>query len=208
MNILEWLKKHGYWYTWNFKIGTRKPDLIAFNDNEIMVFEFKKSITELSHALGQCLSYRKKSNKSFIVLNSGEVERLSSSSLELFKKYGVGLISVNETVKIIVDSNFSRFTDKRLLKKLKDKGIDSTTLSVPKASGEELKQKIIDLLKEHPEGLHILGIAQLVGAHRHTVTKYIHELLGAGVVYQREIGTVKICYLHNKFPKKDGGGRE
>ncbi len=46
-----------------------------------------------------------------------------------------------------------------------------------------------------------LGTLKLVGAHRHTVTKYIHELLGAGVIYQREIGTVKICYLTSEFAK-------
>ena len=64
-----------------------------------------------------------------------------------------------------------------------------------------IKEKIIYVLKEHPEGLHILGLTPFVGAHRHTVTKYIHELMGAGVIYQREIGTVKLCYLSPKFGK-------
>ena len=63
----------------------------------------------------------------------------------------------------------------------------------------QLKEKIIKILSEHPEGLHIMGLTPLVGAHRHTVTKYIHELIGAGIIYQREIGTVKICYLSSKF---------
>lgn len=63
----------------------------------------------------------------------------------------------------------------------------------------QIKEKIIKVLREHPEGLHIMGITPLVGAHRHTVTKYIHELIGAGVIYQREFGTVKICYLKKRL---------
>lgn len=65
----------------------------------------------------------------------------------------------------------------------------------PMNDENHVKSKIKKVLLDHPEGLHILGIAKLVGVHRHTVTKYIHELIGAGVIYQREIGTVKICYL-------------
>lgn len=69
----------------------------------------------------------------------------------------------------------------------------------------QIKEKIEKVLFEHPEGLHILGIARLVGAHRHTVTKYIHELMGAEIIYQREIGTIKICYLSEKFVKSVKG---
>ena len=66
-----------------------------------------------------------------------------------------------------------------------------------------VKERIKKVLGKHPEGLHILGIARLVGAHRHTVTKYIHELMGAGAIYQRDFGTIKICYL-SKNPQRKG----
>ncbi len=61
-----------------------------------------------------------------------------------------------------------------------------------------VKDRIKKVLLEHPEGLHILGIARLLGVHRHTVTKYIHELMGAGTIYQRDLGTIKLCYLSNR----------
>lgn len=64
-----------------------------------------------------------------------------------------------------------------------------------------IKEKIKHVLLKHPEGVHLLGLAELVGAHRHTVTKYVHELIGAGIVCQKEIGTVKICYLSPEFAK-------
>lgn len=71
--------------------------------------------------------------------------------------------------------------------------------------GNRIKERIKKVLLKHPEGLHILGIARLVGAHRHTVTKYIHELIGAGVIYQRDFGTIKICYLSRPSKKATRG---
>jgi DNA-binding IclR family transcriptional regulator len=63
------------------------------------------------------------------------------------------------------------------------------------------KEKIEKILLDHPEGLSILEIADHVGVHRHTVTKYIHELIGAGIIHQRDLGTVKLHYLAFSFGK-------
>jgi len=65
------------------------------------------------------------------------------------------------------------------------------------------KERIKEALSEYPEGLSIAEISKVVGVHRHTVTKYIHELIGAGVIYQRDLGTVKLHYLSKKFPEKE-----
>jgi DNA-binding IclR family transcriptional regulator len=63
-----------------------------------------------------------------------------------------------------------------------------------------VKERIIEALREHPEGLTRVEIAKIIGSHRHTVTKYIYELVGKKLVYQREVGTAKLCYL--KVDKK------
>jgi len=65
------------------------------------------------------------------------------------------------------------------------------------------KERIEEALSKHPEGLSIAEISRLIGAHRHTITKYIHELIGAGVIYQRDLGTVKLHYISKKFPEKE-----
>ena len=57
------------------------------------------------------------------------------------------------------------------------------------------KERIIDVLKKHPEGLTMIEISKLIGSLRHTITKYIYQLIGEGLIYQREIGTAKLCYL-------------
>lgn len=65
----------------------------------------------------------------------------------------------------------------------------------------QVRENVIKLLQKHPEGLHILDIARLIGSHRHTVTKYIYELTGAETIRIREIGTAKLCFLNERFIK-------
>jgi transposase len=66
-------------------------------------------------------------------------------------------------------------------------------------SKEDPRKLIIELLKIHPEGLTIASISKIIGLHRHTCTKYIHELIGAGAIIQRNVGVAKLCYLENKI---------
>ncbi|MFH0929622.1 MAG: hypothetical protein V1818_04735 [Candidatus Aenigmatarchaeota archaeon] len=59
-------------------------------------------------------------------------------------------------------------------------------------------KSIIEALRMNPEGLTLLSLASVTGLHRHTCTKYINELLKADVVYQRDVGVAKLCYLKKK----------
>src|SRR4030042_3647177 len=70
-------------------------------------------------------------------------------------------------------------------------------------SAQDPKKLIIDTLRKHNKGLTILTISKLTGIHRHTAAKYIHELLGAGVLYQREIGPAKLCYVKIKNDEEE-----
>jgi DNA-binding IclR family transcriptional regulator len=62
-----------------------------------------------------------------------------------------------------------------------------------------IKEKILKLLFEHPEGLTFTQIAQEVGIHRHTIAKYVHELKGEGKISIRDLRTLKLCYLKKYF---------
>jgi DNA-binding IclR family transcriptional regulator len=61
------------------------------------------------------------------------------------------------------------------------------------------KTTIIDVLTKHPEGLTLQKVAKLSGMSRLTATKYVHELIGEGRIYQREVGMAKLCYLKDRF---------
>ena len=64
------------------------------------------------------------------------------------------------------------------------------------------KKLILEVLRKHPEGLTIVSIARMTGLHRHTSTKYIHELIGADMIRQRHVGAAKLCYLSKKVSKR------
>ena len=70
-----------------------------------------------------------------------------------------------------------------------------------KPSSEDPRGTIIAALRSHPEGLTFKDIASIVGHHRHTVTKYVYELIGAQVILERDIGAAKLCYLRESYGK-------
>ena len=66
---------------------------------------------------------------------------------------------------------------------------------------KEPKKIIINVLKKHPEGLTLQKISSLSNMSRLTATKYIHELMGGGIIYQRKVGVAKLCYLKERFAR-------
>ena len=57
------------------------------------------------------------------------------------------------------------------------------------------RERIIESLKRHPEGLTILNIAEDTGINRITISKYIFGLASEGLITQRRVGPAKLCYL-------------
>ncbi|MEM5835964.1 MAG: Hint domain-containing protein, partial [Candidatus Aenigmatarchaeota archaeon] len=69
---------------------------------------------------------------------------------------------------------------------------------------EDPREKIIETLRKHPEGLTIGSIAKLSGLHRHTSAKYVKELIRKKVVFERRIGSAKLCYLRKVSNQEEG----
>jgi Mn-dependent DtxR family transcriptional regulator len=65
-----------------------------------------------------------------------------------------------------------------------------------------IRERIIEILKKNTEGLTILDISRILGVNRGTVTKYIYELSGANLITHRKIGTAKLCFLAKKGGKR------
>ena len=58
-----------------------------------------------------------------------------------------------------------------------------------------MKEKIVNVLRQHPEGLTTQDISRLIGTHRHTATRYLAELKGAGIIHYRPVGSANLHYL-------------
>ena len=61
------------------------------------------------------------------------------------------------------------------------------------------KERIFEVIRRHPEGLTLQRISDLTKMSRITATKYVHELIGEGKVYQRRVGVAKLCYPTERF---------
>jgi predicted transcriptional regulator len=58
----------------------------------------------------------------------------------------------------------------------------------------KIKDRIIEVLRENPQGLNILDIARIVGMSRFTISKYVYCLTAEKLIMQREVGHAKMCY--------------
>ena len=67
--------------------------------------------------------------------------------------------------------------------------------------GEGIKAEMLRLLAEHPEWLTIQDIARHLDMHRQTATKYLYELVGAGLIKRRQVGPATLHYLVKKEVK-------
>ena len=68
-------------------------------------------------------------------------------------------------------------------------------------NGKDIKEEIIRILENHPEGLTIQALSKRIGVSRHTVTKYVFELKGSGVIYRRRVGSATLHYLKSLLLK-------
>jgi len=76
---------------------------------------------------------------------------------------------------------------------------------VTDTSNNHIREKILEILKVHPEGLTIESVSSQIGLHRQTVTKYLFWLDGANVIYRRRVGSATLHYLKEyvKLAKSD-----
>jgi len=61
------------------------------------------------------------------------------------------------------------------------------------------REKVIEILRDYPDGLTILNISKLIGVNRITVAKYIYGLSVEGLISQRKIGPAKLCFLKREI---------
>ena len=80
--------------------------------------------------------------------------------------------------------------------------IGERSITLKRSEAARPEDKILLILREHPEGLTISQIANEVGMHRHSVVKYIYELTGEKKIIQRKIDPATLCYIYKKNYEK------
>ena len=68
-------------------------------------------------------------------------------------------------------------------------------------NGKNVKEEIIKILENHPEGLTLKTLSNKVGVSRQTLIKYVFELKGSGIIYRRRVGSATLHYLRSILAK-------
>ncbi len=55
-------------------------------------------------------------------------------------------------------------------------------------------KRIMELLRQHPEGLTIQEIADTLKMHRQTATKYLYAMSASGQIWTRPVGRAVLHY--------------
>jgi uncharacterized membrane protein len=199
MNLIEWLNENDYKTVKHVEVGGKLPDLIAYNNKEIVAFEEKKSAEEVQSAIGQCLHYIEESNKVFIVLPSEEMNSVPEKTIEVIKKHGIGLLLKGKEITKVVDAKYFESSNNEILKKIKkrEESLKEKPKRLVRFSGVNEKD-ILKILEKHPDGIKINEIAKILKAPRQTVSKYVYGLRIAGYIEYREVGRSKFCFLVKK----------
>ncbi len=193
MNIFEWLARNGYKYTWNFGLADNVPDIIAFNHEEVVVFETKRTIQEMEGSLDQCLKYAEYANKIYLLVPAKVAENLTLETKRALEKGGIGLVQLNGSIEKIIEAKSFFHDNKGLIRILEERVFDERYLTP-----SDIKNKIIEILKANHEGMPISYMAKISGLHRQTLAKYLQQLRTSDIIKIRNSGTAKLCYLNSR----------
>ncbi len=131
-----------------------------------------------------------------ILVNLTEEELAKIEKLLKKKTYNSRSEAVRHALELLIEAD-KHSELKKILKisgKLSTNGFRSTS--------QEIKQKIISYLREHP-GSTINEIFSGTGFHRHTIRKYLLELSKLKILEQRKIGTSTVSYLNSRRIKNE-----
>lgn len=68
-------------------------------------------------------------------------------------------------------------------------------------NGKNVREEILRILENHPEGVTVQALSDSIGVSRHTIIKYVFELKGSGILYRRRVGSATLHYLKSLLEK-------
>jgi hypothetical protein len=186
-NVLKKLHNDGYECFNNVSLGGKVAHLVAIKNNKITAFEFIKHALEISTAMGQCLHYLNDANKVCIVISPEEKDLISQPTIDTLKQHGIGLIISDHKIEILIEAKEIDKNNVSIVKEIKKKFIAKIN-----HDEKNIKKYIVEVLKEHADGLTISDVAKLTGRNRLTISKYLAIMEAEKIIECREIGVSKI----------------
>ncbi|MFX0172053.1 MAG: hypothetical protein ACFE9L_09040 [Candidatus Hodarchaeota archaeon] len=103
------LEENEYIYKQEVTFLERKIDLAAIKDNKIFSFELK--VNDWKSVLSQAITCKICSNYSYVAL----WHACTPQDLSAFESYGIGVFTIEETTKLLIDAQESNITHHSLL---------------------------------------------------------------------------------------------
>jgi DNA-binding transcriptional ArsR family regulator len=191
-NTIRKMLGEEYEYFSNVSLGGKVAKLVAIKNDKITVFESIRHATDITTAIGQCLHYLGDSNRVFIVMLSKERDFISQSTIDILKQNGIGLIISDHKIEILIEAKEFSKDNISVIKDIKKKFIANTN-----HTEKDIKSHIVEVLKEHSDGLTISCVSRLTGRNRLTVSKYLAILEAEGIIECKKIGVSKIFKIKN-----------
>ncbi len=127
-----------------------------------------------------------------LLVNLSDEELVKLEGLLKKKAYSSRSEAFRHALELLVEAEKSPELQK-LIEKLRKRFVTEFRLTE-----REIKQKIIDYLRKY-SGSTINEISAGIKIHRHTVRKYLTELIRQKIVHYKKIGTSKVSYLSRVF---------
>src|SRR5439155_8578102 len=98
------LRKSGYRVIPNLRIRTWRPDIVGTKENELVIVEAKGHESDLRKAFAQTALYSTDATSAYLAL---PMERVQHDVKEAAKILGIGIIGVDEEVRVVVQPSSS-----------------------------------------------------------------------------------------------------
>jgi len=111
--LQEHLKAMGMKTAREVSIESKRIDIVAYDGSELMAVEVK--VSNWKRAFQQALTYRFGADRVYIAMAEEYIHRVDRKLLE---SYGIGLISMGKSVKVMLDAKRQEHTDMELREKI------------------------------------------------------------------------------------------
>jgi predicted nucleotidyltransferase len=198
------LREAGYQLVEQVRIRTWRPDLIAIKDDEIIIVEAKGMTSDLRRGLAQATLYASDATAAYLAVPASRATEWLEEASRLL---GVGLMAVDESVKIVIEAEKS--TPRPSFVRRIGKTI--TEASSPRAARSRFSSLPFDRLLRHRGLLRVLlsnparkytvrELSQLGGVAYSTTWRIVEDMKAMGVIRTERVGPSQQITLNVDSP--------
>lgn len=197
--VKQFLIESGYTLRDTVRVKGRYPDIVAIKDNKISMIEVKGSMGDIRAGIAQALQFCHGAHFSYLAIPES---RSSKKLRETLENLGIGLIEVNDLVKITVfpvEAKPLESIRKRVIGKPgkeKRRGVPTRRGILTKISKH---RGVVRILLRYPNRTFtIRELSRNANIPYATVWRFINDLYTIGIVSLNRIGGSLACKLNTK----------